>query len=217
MEGFEKSVIDSWKISECRPWIILVEATKPLTQIESYSAWESILLSKNYHFVYFDGLNRFYIHKDHIELAEHFKFPINVFDNFMLSGLATHNFHNLFTSKAKEADAKAKEADIWGRSLHAQLLAVYASNSWRITAIFRWINTQRKLLHKEGFKLRLKKLIKKIVRKIFLVGDQKNNKSDSNLIKNQPNNFGSLDLSSSAYKIYKKLIETDSSVNGFDK
>jgi hypothetical protein len=110
--------------------IIVIEATKPHSQIENYSAWEGILLDKNYHFVYFDGLNRFYVHNDHIELAEHFKFPINVFDNFMLSGKASHTFHKLFTSKAKESEAKAKESE-------AKAKAIYNSRSWRITAPIR--------------------------------------------------------------------------------
>jgi len=137
VEGFEKSVLDSWKNSECRPWIIVIEATKPLSQIENYSAWEGILLDKNYHFVYFDGLNRFYVHNDHIELAEHFKFPINVFDNFMLSGKASHTFHKLFTSKAKESEAKAKESEAKAKAKESEAKALFNSISWRITAPIR--------------------------------------------------------------------------------
>jgi len=144
VEGLEKSVLDSWKNSKCRPWIIVIESTKPLTQIENYSSWEGILLDKKYSFVYFDGLNRFYIHYEHIELAEHFKVPINIFDNFLLSGKASHNFHRLFTEKAKESEAKAKESEAKAKESEAKAKeseakanAIYNSRSWRITAPIR--------------------------------------------------------------------------------
>ena len=108
VEGFEKSVLDSWKNSKCRPWIILIESTRPLTQDVSYSEWEPILLAKDYQFVYFDGLNRFYVHKQHKELFQYFKTPVNVFDNFALSGLSSHSFHKHLSMKAQESEAKAQ-------------------------------------------------------------------------------------------------------------
>jgi FkbM family methyltransferase len=59
VEGLERSVLESWRNSSCRPWILVIESTKPLTQEQSYEEWEQLVVDKGYGFVYFDGLNRF--------------------------------------------------------------------------------------------------------------------------------------------------------------
>ena len=84
VEGFEKNVFlgNDWK--KYRPWIIVAEATLPMTQVENYEEWEYILLDANYLFVYADGLNRFYLAEEHKELLKFFKYPPNVFDNFSI-------------------------------------------------------------------------------------------------------------------------------------
>lgn len=91
VEGFEKSVIESNDWHKYRPWLVLVEATLPNSQIESYEDWETILLEADYRFVYADGLNRFYLAKEHDELAERLKYPPNVFDQFSLYSLHVKN------------------------------------------------------------------------------------------------------------------------------
>jgi len=84
VEGFEKNVFLGNNWNKFRPWIIVAEATLPMSQVENYDEWEGILLSANYLFVYADGLNRFYLAKEHKELIDFFKYPPNVFDNFTL-------------------------------------------------------------------------------------------------------------------------------------
>ncbi|WP_175688783.1 FkbM family methyltransferase [Burkholderia anthina] len=84
VEGAEGEVLAGADFSRFRPWIVLVEATLPLSQEESH-AWEPTLTSQGYSFVWFDGLNRFYLadeKKD--ELSRHFATPPNVFDGFMV-------------------------------------------------------------------------------------------------------------------------------------
>jgi FkbM family methyltransferase len=61
VEGSEKSVLESWKESKARPWILVIECTEPCSQEETYIQWEDLVLSKGYQFAYFDGLNRFYV------------------------------------------------------------------------------------------------------------------------------------------------------------
>ncbi len=92
VEGLEKSVLETWRYSSVRPWVLVIESTKPLTQEEDYAGWESIVLGKGYQFAYFDGLNRFYVSLLHAELANAFSSPPNVFDGFQLSGLASPPF-----------------------------------------------------------------------------------------------------------------------------
>jgi len=85
VEGMEQSVIQSWEPSSARPWIVVVESTLPNTQISTHESWEPALLSLGYEFVYFDGLNRFYVSSEHAELAQHFGPGPNFFDYFKLS------------------------------------------------------------------------------------------------------------------------------------
>src|SRR5450759_317606 len=89
VEGYEAQVLKGWDSKHIRPWIIVVEATVPLSQTEAYQTWEQYLTKSRYSFVYFDGLNRFYVAAEHRELAVHFKSPPNVFDEFVLNGTAS--------------------------------------------------------------------------------------------------------------------------------
>jgi FkbM family methyltransferase len=89
VEGLEEQVLRGWDSQILRPWVMVVEATIPNSPEASYASWDPILTAANYQFVYFDGLNRFYVANEHAELAEAFSCPPNVFDGVELSGLAT--------------------------------------------------------------------------------------------------------------------------------
>lgn len=88
VEGLEEEVLRGWDSQALRPWIIVVEATVPMSTELHYDGAEKILLAANYRFRYFDGLNRFYIAAEHPELIPAFSAPPNVFDAVRLSGLA---------------------------------------------------------------------------------------------------------------------------------
>jgi hypothetical protein len=83
VEGAELSVLQGADFKRYRPWILIIESTKPKTQIFTHSAWEPIVLAASYSFVYGDGLNRFYLANEYVHLQEYFQFPPNVFDNFV--------------------------------------------------------------------------------------------------------------------------------------
>lgn len=85
VEGFEAEVIRSWRGSALRPWIVVVESTEPMLPTPSFASWEPSLLEFGYRFVYFDGLNRFYISERHPELAQAFICGPNYFDNFTVT------------------------------------------------------------------------------------------------------------------------------------
>ncbi len=80
VEGGEKNVLESWVRSRARPWIVVVESTYPMTQVETHHEWEPLILRKGYKFAYFDGLSRFYIANGHDELLQAFSSGPNVFD-----------------------------------------------------------------------------------------------------------------------------------------
>lgn len=124
IEGLEEAALrgNDWQAN--RPWVVVVEATLPMSQTESYAAWEPILLAADYRFAYADGLNRFYVANEHAELLPAFAYPPNVFDGFVLAA------QQQAEAKAQQAEAKAQQALI-------ELQAIYASRSWRWTAPLR--------------------------------------------------------------------------------
>lgn len=92
VEGAETDVLRGWRVAQDRPWVLVIESTLPMTQAQSHEEWESLVLAKGYRFVYFDGLNRFYIAEGHDELLPAFTTGPNVFDGFVLSGTASAPF-----------------------------------------------------------------------------------------------------------------------------
>lgn len=76
-EGGEKHAIEGLSLKSVRPWIILVEATEPNSLKPAYGHWEPLLVQRGYKFVYFDGLNRFYVAEEHAGLENAFGSPPN--------------------------------------------------------------------------------------------------------------------------------------------
>jgi len=83
VEGAEKKVLQGLDLSRWRPWIVVIEATKPGSKEVDFFTWEPLLTSQEYEIVYFDGLNRFYVANEISPLKKSFKTPPNVFDNFV--------------------------------------------------------------------------------------------------------------------------------------
>ena len=110
-EGSEKSVLMGLSLVKYRPWIILVESTEPLSDKPTYRTWEALLVGRGYHFVYDDGLNRFYVADEKKNLDKAFSHPPNVFDDFL---------------KASEYELRIES--------QANRLAVSERDQWRSTA-----------------------------------------------------------------------------------
>ncbi len=155
VEGMEREVISTWAPSAVRPWIIVIESTKPNTKNPTFSDWEEIISKLGYKFVYFDGLNRFYISIRHLELQSYFCYGPNIFDNFSLSGLASAPFcrQMLAVIQAREQEAErrmerekalrhdaeqqANQAASRLREAERLIMEIHASRSWRVTSPFR--------------------------------------------------------------------------------
>jgi len=80
VEGMEEQVIRGWDPRTLRPWIVVVEATRPNSMEPAHHAWEHLLLDAGYRFAHFDGLNRFYVAGERPELLAAFVAPVNVHD-----------------------------------------------------------------------------------------------------------------------------------------
>lgn len=118
VEGFEREVLASWGASAARPWIVVVESTLPMSQTPSHAAWERLLKHRGYRYVYFDGLNRFYVAAHVARLARSFGAPPNVFDDFALNGTASSPFHRVLDERLT---AQASKSDHAIAELRAQL------------------------------------------------------------------------------------------------
>jgi len=80
VEGAEEQVLKGWVENKKRPWVILLEATVPSTQVRRTFEDNPVLVNFGYKLAYFDGLNEYFVHNKHLELCESFTLPISVFD-----------------------------------------------------------------------------------------------------------------------------------------
>lgn len=80
VEGAEKDVLEGADWAKYRPRVVVVEATVPATPEPNWGDWEPFLLKQRYRFVFFDGLNRYYLADEEAALARHFEAPVNPFD-----------------------------------------------------------------------------------------------------------------------------------------
>jgi hypothetical protein len=69
VEGAEADVLAGNDWREVRPRVVVIEAVAPGSMAEAHAAWEPILLANGYGFVFFDGLNRFYLAEEARHLA----------------------------------------------------------------------------------------------------------------------------------------------------
>ena len=149
VEGAEKSVLLSmdWVSVSNRPWIILIESTMPMSQVEVHQEWEYLLLQSGYIFAYADGLNRFYIDSSKSDLLDFFKYPPNVFDDFISAPFHLAQDH-LRDQKQRLQEVKTlqERAEYKIRILENEIVSknnmistILNSRSWRITRPLRFL------------------------------------------------------------------------------
>lgn len=138
VEGFEAQVLAGMDLHRFRPWVLLVEATIPNSN-RIDASWEPQILAAGYRYVYFDGLNRYYIPEERAdELAPHFAAPPNVFDAFTTVDL----FEERKTSRTLGAQLALAQEDLKALNqrlcdAEQQIDAMRNSSSWRLTAPLR--------------------------------------------------------------------------------
>ncbi len=81
--GTEGAVLAGADWDQTRPWVLVVAAPgMPPSVPPSVPEWEGPLLAARYDIVWFDGLNRFYLAREHAALARHFGVPPNALDRY---------------------------------------------------------------------------------------------------------------------------------------
>jgi FkbM family methyltransferase len=82
-EGSEAEVLHSFDLRRWQPWVLVVEATVPLTWLPTHQAWDSYVLDAGYEFCLYDGLSRFYVSPERAaELGDRLRAPANILDNY---------------------------------------------------------------------------------------------------------------------------------------
>jgi FkbM family methyltransferase len=74
-EAHEREIVEGADWGRFRPRIIVVESNLPET-------WEPLLLSADYLFAHYDGLNRYYVRAEDRELLPRLSAPVSVLDQF---------------------------------------------------------------------------------------------------------------------------------------
>lgn len=145
VEGFEEDVLRGMNFERWRPWLVVVEATRPNSS-ELDTHWEPLITAHNYRPVYFDGLNRYYVADEHADLAAAFAAPPNVFDNYVSAEharlrLKTGQLEKELAELREEQTHKRDIVQVLERQNHAlrhELNLLQGSLSWRVTRPLRW-------------------------------------------------------------------------------
>jgi FkbM family methyltransferase len=114
VEGYERQVLRGANLEKVRPWIVLIEATRPMTTIPSHEAWEPLMLGAGYKFVYFDGLNRFYVAQEQFGLERYFSVPVSICDPFRDSDVVrlSNAVAELEREKVQRGDLVARLSEV---------------------------------------------------------------------------------------------------------
>jgi FkbM family methyltransferase len=129
VEGFERAVLTGADLRSFRPWVILIEATAPNSQVPTHDQWEDLLIAADYCFVWFDGLNRYYVSSEKIELAAAFQVQPNVFDQFKRHSEA------LAIAQLSKTNTRLAEATARQQKLEAELRLARAQLATQTLAI----------------------------------------------------------------------------------
>ena len=145
VEGFETAVLQGMDFTRWRPWVVVIEATKPNSR-ELELGWEPLLTSANYQFVWFDGLNRYYLAAEHMALREHFQVPPNVFDEFIP---AEQERLRLAFARSENERKVAEDQLHAHQAVQLHLDSVLHSRSWQLTRPLRVMIKALKALKKK--------------------------------------------------------------------
>lgn len=134
VEGAEGDVFRGLDLERYRPWIVVVESTEPGNSTPTHEQFEPLILAHRYEFVYFDGLNRFYLAAERAsQLRPAFATPPNVFDGYVLwrqieAQSAARDAEENAKKNARKYDALVEKA---ARRVARAADELYRSRRWR--------------------------------------------------------------------------------------
>lgn len=131
VEGAELQVLEGLDLMRYRPWVVLVEATRPRSQEPSHQAWEPLLMRSGYQFAWFDGLNRFYVADERAAMRARLAQPPSVHDQAM------HFTERFLRDDVADYAVLLERARQQAGAAEAALQALRRSRTWRWTAPLR--------------------------------------------------------------------------------
>jgi FkbM family methyltransferase len=140
VEGHEREVLEGNDWSRFRPRALVIEATLPNTTTPCHQKFEPVLVAAGYLFVYFDGLNRFYVREEDRHLARHFELPPNIFDDYKLASAAGEQVVKHYEEELARVDAHARRMEEMCRAANetlarqAQVIAALSAEIGRLSA-----------------------------------------------------------------------------------
>ncbi len=137
-EGAERQVLESIDLSAWRPWVIVVEATAPMSDRRTHEDWDDLVLSAGYECVLFDGLSRWYLAKEHQDLREALDHPACALDRWV--GHRTFEAETRAAAEAEENARLREENDL----LLTQVV------TWRGEVLRRWAEAATAAIHSPG-------------------------------------------------------------------
>ena len=136
VEGAEDDVIRSMDFERWRPKVLVVEAVKPLTHEPTHEEWEPLLNVAGYEMAVFDGINRFYVDRDHRHVIPALAYPITELDGYVTAATATTATEIERLTRALEDAIGARDERIrLAREYESALDSIMQSWSWRIGRI----------------------------------------------------------------------------------
>jgi len=82
-EGWEEHILHGIDLARYRPVVLVIEAIQPFSHTPAWQHWEPLVLEAGYILVYEDGVNRFYLREEDLNLREAFRYPPNALDNYV--------------------------------------------------------------------------------------------------------------------------------------
>ena len=146
VEGAEAQVLEGLSLTRHRPWVLCIEAVLPGTTKPSHSEWEPALLARDYVYVAFDGVNRWYVAAEHADLSDALAVPVNAIDvgehGWVTADLAAGHDHRERSVARRAWQRELILHDIRGEvpreeyerqiaELRAALVDVEGSRTWR--------------------------------------------------------------------------------------
>lgn len=161
VEGAERAALTGFDLARWRPWVLVVEATEPRSTTPSWESWEPDVLAAGYRLCLFDGVSRFYVSTDHLDLAPALSYPACALDEFDTAhdlalrervaaleedvvrwrAAALTRWADLAVELPAHADQQRRAA-----ALQAEIDAMHRTVSWRVTAPLR----AAQVLRREG-------------------------------------------------------------------
>jgi FkbM family methyltransferase len=111
VEGAESIVLSGLSLAKHRPWVVCIEAVYPGTSDPSHGEWESTLLDNDYLFATFDGINRWYVAKEHADLLAQVSLGLNTLD------IGVHGWVQEPHAQLQHSNSEAYAKNAWQREL----------------------------------------------------------------------------------------------------